>query len=266
MPRNPELPWQTKVKILEFAASLGRDNLVGIQRSLDTWLNTLPVEERPMGMAPDTRTIRRVIEEELDKLPPEVVIEQLPRSVWHLCKDHDHIKEIANSLTPGYEGKHGTLNIIGVADDKAMLFDKHVFARSEKIINEKDLRDILLGLEAHRSYRSSKFLKVCRFFEFIELEGNKYTDPIARKLQEDLCKALEPFVVFLNEEFKAEGKRKKEKDLECRLDPTGLRYIHDNKAKAERISEAASQLDELVKNVREVYTVYRAGIRDRLYL
>lgn len=55
MPRIPKLSWQMTLKILEFAASLGRDNLVAIQRSVDTWLKSLPVEEHPMEMAPDTR-------------------------------------------------------------------------------------------------------------------------------------------------------------------------------------------------------------------
>ena len=70
MPRNPNLSWQMITKILEYAAVLGRDNLVGIQRSLDTWLKALPVEEQPMETAPDIRTIRRVLEEELEKLSP----------------------------------------------------------------------------------------------------------------------------------------------------------------------------------------------------
>ncbi|MFC1870859.1 hypothetical protein ACFLYF_00425 [Chloroflexota bacterium] len=37
------------------------------------------------------------------------------------------------------------------AHGKAIVFDKDIFARSDKIMNERDLRDILLGLEMYRS-------------------------------------------------------------------------------------------------------------------
>ena len=98
MPRIPKLSWQMTYKILEYAALLGRDNLIAIQRSVDNWLKGLSVKERPMEMAPDTRIISRVIEKDLNNIPPETVVEQLPQSVWHLHKDYEHIKELANSV------------------------------------------------------------------------------------------------------------------------------------------------------------------------
>lgn len=266
MPRSPNLSWQMITKILEYAAVRGRDNLVGIQRSLDTWLKALPVEEQPMETAPDIRTIRRVLDEELEKLSPEAVVEQLPRSVWLLRKDYEQIKELANSLTVSPEGiKHGTSDITDDSRSKAILFDRKIFTTSDNIMTERELRDFLFGLELHHSYRLSEYLKVARFWEFIGLEGNKYTDPVARQLLNNLWGVLDNLVPFLKEEFKEDTKVKKEKDLECRFDPSGLKYLRDDSAKAKRIAEAESQLDELINAARESYKTYRAGIQNRLY-
>ena len=147
MPRKPKLSWQMTLKILEYAAALGRDNLVAIQRSMDNWLKGLPAEEHPMETAPDTRTIRRVIEEDLNKISPETVIEQLPSGVWSLRKDYDQIKELANSHNANAEAIHyGGSDIADKSPSKTFLFDKKVFTTSDKIMSERDLRSFLLSL------------------------------------------------------------------------------------------------------------------------
>ena len=128
MPRIPKLSWQMTYKILEYAASLGRDNLVSIQRSVDNWLKGLSVEERPMEMAPDTRIIRRVIDEDLNKMPPEAVVEQLPPSVWHLRKDYEQIKELADHLHAKPEVIDRNLSDnVRESPSKSFLFDKQLF-------------------------------------------------------------------------------------------------------------------------------------------
>jgi len=254
------------LKILEYAALLGRDNLVAIQRSVDTWLKGLSVEERPMEMAPDTRIIHRVIDEDLNNIPPETVVGQLPQSVWHLRKDYEHIKELANSRKPSSEAiPKGVPHIVDESHSKAILFDKGLFTTSDNIMNERELRDFLLGLEVNRRYRSLEYLKVARFWEFIELDGNKYTHPEARQFQNNLASVLEDLVLFLNDQFSADAKVKRKEDLECRLDPAGLRYLRDDNAKAKKIAEVENQLDEHIKAARDTYKAYRAGIRDRLY-
>ena len=267
MPKNPKLSWQMIKKILEYAGAVGRDNYIVIQRSLDNWLRSLPVEEQPMETAPDIRTIRRVVEEELEKLSPEVLIEQLPQSVWRLRTDYEQIKELANGPTASSEIiHHGTSDSADESRSEANLFDRNIFNTSDNIMNERELRDFLLGLELHHNYRLSEYLKVVRFWEFIGLEGNKYTDTEARQLLNNLWSVLDDLVPFLKEEFKEDAKVKKEKDLEYRFDPSGLRYLRDDSAKAERITEVESQLDELINATRESYKAYRAGIRSRLHV
>ena len=149
--------------------------------------------------------------------------------------------------------------------ESSLLFDKKIFSASDKIMNERELRDFLLGLEVHRSYRSLQYIKVARFWEFIELEGNKYTDPELRQLQNNLTTVLEGLVLFSNDQFSADAKVKRKEDLEFHLDPAGLRYLRDDNAKAKMIAEVENQLDERIKAARDSYKAYRAGIRDRLY-
>lgn len=265
MPRSPKLSWQMISKILEFAAVLGKDNLAAIQRSMDTWVNGLPVEERPMETAPDTRTIRRVIEVDLNKMSPEAVIERLPRSVWSLRKDYDEIKELAGHSNTSPEANQDSSHYTKETPSKDFLFDKQLFAASNEIMNERDLRSLLFSVELHRSYRLSEYIKVAKFWEFFGLEGNKYNDPETRRLLDNLWDVLDELVLFLKLEFREE-KVKGESDPECRLDPGGLRYIDDDIAKAKRITEAEKRLYELIDTVRGVYKVYRACIRNSLFV
>ncbi len=149
---------------------------------------------------------------------------------------------------------------------KKVSFDKELFITSNSIMNERDIRNLLLSLELHNSYRLSEYLKVAKFWEFTRLEKNKYIDPELTQLLKDLWTVLDEFVLYLKFEFKEDAKEKGERDLECRLDPTGLKYIHDESAKAQRIAEARKKLVELIENIRNKYKAYRAGIRNTLYL
>ena len=53
--------------------------------------------------------------------------------------------------------------------ETSLLFDRKISDISDKIMNERELRDFLLDLESHRSYRFSEYLKVAKFWEFFEL-------------------------------------------------------------------------------------------------
>ena len=152
------------------------------------------------------------------------------------------------------------------SQSKAVGFDKELFLKSESIMNEKDIRNLLHSLEHHQSYRLSEHLKVWKLWEFFGLEGNKCHDLNLRQLVDDLRTVLDEFATYLKLEFKEGAEEKGERDLECRLDPTGLKYIHDESAKMQRIAEARKKLDELIEDTRDKYKAYRAGIRSILYL
>ena len=112
----------------------------------------------------------------------------------------------------------------------------------------------------------SEYLKLARFWEFSGLEGNKYIHPEARQLQDSLCSVLDDLAPFLILEFQEDTEVIKEKDPEYRLDPAGPRSLRDDSAKAKRIAETESRLDELINAAIKSYKAYRAGIRNRLYI
>jgi hypothetical protein len=249
MPRKPRLSWQLKAKIFEFAASCGRDDLAGIQRSLDTWLRSLPAEEQLMETAPDKRTIRRIVDQELDKLSPDVVIAELPSSVWPLRKDYEYIKELAE----GY-------------GSEALLLDRKKFYTSDSFMTERDLTGLLLTLEVHHSYKASEFVKIVKFCDFFRLEGNRYSNIEVRDLQDKLWNVVDRLVMFLLTEFAETTTSKQEKVPEFELSPSGLKYLRDEKSRMQHLAEAKSQLHQLIDLAREAYKVYRAGIRSKLHL
>jgi len=76
---------------------------------------------------------------------------------------------------------------------------------------------------------------------------------------------LDEFAIFLKLEFEEDAGGKGGKDMECRLNPTGLKYINDESSKVQRVTEAENKLDELIKTTRDKYRAYRAGIRSKLY-
>ena len=66
--------------------------------------------------------------------------------------------------------------------EKSINFDKNLFLKLDDIMNERDLKNFLSGLELHRHYQHSEFTKVGKFCERIRYEGNRYIDDEIRKL------------------------------------------------------------------------------------
>jgi len=169
--------------------------------------------------------------------------------------------------TPGptevLEGESGSTD---ESQSKTVSFDRELFIKSDSIMSERDIRNLLHSLEHHQSYRLSEHFKIWKLWEFFGLEGNKYNDLTLKQLVDDLWAELDEFVTYLKLEFKEGAEEKGGRDLECRLDPAGLKYIHDENAKTQRIAEAKKKLDELIEETRDKYKAYRAGIRNVLYL
>lgn len=96
MPRKKETSFELKTLIWDKAATIGKKPEV-IQRELDNELRRLRREEDFYEEAPDVRTIKRIIERDINQLEPEVVIAKLPRHVWHLRDDYEAIKILAET-------------------------------------------------------------------------------------------------------------------------------------------------------------------------
>src|SRR3972149_1931332 len=99
MPRKAEIPFEAKLIIWELAVAVGNKPEV-IWKQLDARLERLRTEDGiTCGDCPDPRTIKRVIEKDINQLPREFVIEKLPRYMWRLradCEDlpgtHDRVE------------------------------------------------------------------------------------------------------------------------------------------------------------------------------
>ncbi len=96
MPRKKEPSFELKTLIWDKAATIGKKPEV-ILRELENELRRLRKEDDFYEEAPEVRTIKRIIEEDINLLDPEVVIAKLPRHVWHLRDDYEAVKSLADT-------------------------------------------------------------------------------------------------------------------------------------------------------------------------
>jgi len=96
MARKKEPSFKVKAIIWDKAATTGKKPEV-ILRELENELRVLRKEKEFYEEAPEVRTIKRIIEKDINLLSPEVVIAKLPSHVWHLRDDYAAIKTIAET-------------------------------------------------------------------------------------------------------------------------------------------------------------------------
>lgn len=96
MPRKKEPSFELKLLIWDQAATIGKKPEV-ILRVLDTELQRLRKGDKFHEDMPDVRTIKRIIEEDINLLDPEVVIAKLPRHLWHLRDDYEAVKTLVET-------------------------------------------------------------------------------------------------------------------------------------------------------------------------
>ena len=95
MPRKPETSFELKTLIWDKAATIGNRPEV-ILRELENELRRLRKERDFYEDTPDVRTIKRIIEKDINNLSPEVVIAKLPPYIWYLRDDYEDIKSRAD--------------------------------------------------------------------------------------------------------------------------------------------------------------------------
>ncbi len=100
MPRKAEPSFRLKQIIWDLAATTGAENLAALVRDLDYALERLRKnkDEDFAEDMPDVRTVRRIIELDINRLLPEVVVSKLPPHVWHLRHDYEKINELAERM------------------------------------------------------------------------------------------------------------------------------------------------------------------------
>jgi hypothetical protein len=91
MPRKPEASFELKKLIWDAAATVGKDKYANIVRQIEHQQWKLK-ETNPFlshEEIPDVRTIRHIIERDINELSPEVVKVKLPPHVWKLRNDYE---------------------------------------------------------------------------------------------------------------------------------------------------------------------------------
>lgn len=160
MPRKREPSWDLKLIIWDIAARLGTDNLQAIIRQLDQELEKSRKEGDLFEDIPEERTIKRIINEGINRLPPEVVVSKLPQHVWSLRNDHEAIKKLAkkdvqtfageleNAVENGREASNESGSLVAETGDKYSVEirkrDREVFKKSDIILNEERLEHLSL--------------------------------------------------------------------------------------------------------------------------
>lgn len=96
VPRKKEPSFELKMLIWDKAATIGKKPEV-ILRELDIELERLREEDKFHEDTPDVRTIKRIIERDINQLDQEVVIAKLPRHAWHLRDDYEAVKILAET-------------------------------------------------------------------------------------------------------------------------------------------------------------------------
>lgn len=91
MPRKAEPSFELKRVVWDMAAKGYKDKYSAIQRHLDRVLPEQGLDED----TPDIRTIKRIIDEDINELSREVVVSELPNYVWSLRNDYESIKNLA---------------------------------------------------------------------------------------------------------------------------------------------------------------------------
>ena len=99
MPKRPEPTFGLKQIIWDVAATVGTDNWSAVYREIDLKIRQFHKNDELIGeVIPDERTVRSIIEVDINSLLPEVVVSKLPQHVWHLRNDYEAIKQLAESV------------------------------------------------------------------------------------------------------------------------------------------------------------------------
>lgn len=118
MPRRPEPSFRLKQIIWDLAATTGAENLTALLKDLDYKLEELRKNKNEdfSENLPDIRTVQRIIELDINRLLPEVVVSKLPPHVWHLRHDYEKIKELADSMKTEQEALKKAQDRIPIAE------------------------------------------------------------------------------------------------------------------------------------------------------
>lgn len=297
MSRKPEPSFELKKIIWDVAATVGIGNIQAIVRQLDYDLEKRRKSADFFEDAPDQRTIKRIIEKDINTLSLEVVISKLPPHVWKLRNDYRDIKKLTTQKTEPPKQEFKDIQAVQVA-----IHDREIFEKSDKILNEDGFERLFECLKLN-SFYDSQLTGILCFQEYFKSESHKYVDWHLDYICLRLCRSLFNLSEFIQVNsfgyfYVAQGYDKSSESksphwyrfLKTLLDNAPVQYA-DNTLQdklyfvldetsdhqimmpeipdifiPERNLKWQREFDELTTNTRIEYREYRAAIRDTLFL
>ena len=139
MPKKPELSFEAKQIIWDIAATYSSRNYSAILRDVEKKFEELRKEGKLFEDTPDLRTLKNIIEIDIEELPLETVVEKLSKHVWHLRKDYKSILHFAKGKDT-YHFKNAENNVLpSKAKVKRQFLEDHYKVLSTTALSIADL-------------------------------------------------------------------------------------------------------------------------------
>lgn len=94
-----------KLLVWDAAATVGKEHTSLICREVDRQIDQLSEKDELFDETrPDSRIVRRIIDQDIQELSPDVVVKKLPPHTWYLRDDYEEIKQLAQDTKAQQEG------------------------------------------------------------------------------------------------------------------------------------------------------------------
>lgn len=142
--------------------------------------------------------------------------------------------------------------------DEVREYDKKVFKKLDKMMNDKDFWEYFYLLKAGHSSHHKKIDKLAKYFYYTEFESHKHVYPVFKSLFNDFLKKFDDLEKhIIPHSFPVDGNP----DL-IRVMP----YEHRKDMSEHEFEDFTDRFMELVDIAEKAYIKYRAAIRDTLYI
>ena len=142
--------------------------------------------------------------------------------------------------------------------DEVREYDKKVFKKLDKMMNDKDFWEYFYLLKAGHSSASKKIHKLAKYCYYTEFESYKHVYPMFKSLYSDFLKKFDDLERHITpHSFTADGNP----DI-IQVMP----YEHRKYMSGHEFQKYTDRFMELVDIAEKAYVKYRAAIRDNLYI
>ncbi len=195
MARKAEPSLELKTIIWDIAVRIGKTKLQAIQKQVD-----YEIEKRRKSNdveifedTPDTRTIKRIVNDDINEIPIEAVISTMPRHLWLLRNDYQELIKLESEQAQSNNQEYRYNNISASA---AEMHDKGIFAESDKILDESGFGALFESLY-HNYFLDPDLTLLLKFMEYFNSKSNQYLNWHLNYLCFKLCRNYSELSEFI---------------------------------------------------------------------